>query len=72
MEKKSTNVSIFMPDFDLLQAEFDKQKATSEKLGVAAFGKQAFLGKVLKEALPFIQEIIFENKKLITNDKDIS
>ena len=55
----------------LLQAEFEKQKETAEQTGVASFGKQRFLGRCLKEVLPFIQEIIFDGKKLTVVDKDI-
>ena len=70
-ETKSNSIAIFETDLMLLQAEFEKQKETAEQTGVASFGKQRFLGRCLKEVLPFIQEIIFDGKKLTVVDKDI-
>ena len=69
-EAKSGSIAIFETDLLLLQAEFEKQKTTAEEKGIAAFGKQKFLGRCLIEVLPYIQEVIFNGKKLTVTDKD--
>lgn len=69
--KSSGNVAIFSTDLALFNAAFASQKKIANEKGVASYGKQAFLGRCLREVLPHIQGVIFEQKTLITDDKSI-
>lgn len=62
--KGSGNIAIFKADLKDFNEAFELQKKIARRDGVASFGKQEFLGKCLKEILPFIQEIITDGKKL--------
>lgn len=60
----SGNIAIFKTDLKVFNDAFGLHKEIASQKGVASFGKQEFLGKCLKEILPFIQEIISDGKKL--------
>ena len=50
----SGNIAIFKIDLRDFNKAFDLQRTAAKTKGVASFGKQEFLGKCLKEILPFI------------------